>query len=210
MRSKLLPSYCTPGRPLKEVGGVIVHYFSARNVDRDRQFELEACRNLFLDLNRPKMARQWYMTTGKWPDGRMYASAHLLVGRDGETWKLVEYDQEAYHAGASILNGRPHCNRWTLGIELVGTITSGFTDEQYTELAKLLVDLRARYGFPRQNIAGHDTARWAALQAGMSADPKYDPSGRKDGQGDNFSWTRLWSLMDALEGATGDVGEVTT
>src|SRR5690606_40063662 len=114
MRSKLLPSYCISGRPLDDVGGVIVHYFSARNVDREQQFDLEACRNLFLDLNRPKARRQWYMTSSRWPDGRMYASAHLLIGRDGETWKLVEFDREAWHAGASILAGRSHCNRWKI------------------------------------------------------------------------------------------------
>ena len=129
MHSKTLPDYCYSGRPLTDVGGVVVHYFSAKNVDPENMFDMETCRDLFLDLNRPKHGeegREWYMKEDNWPDGRMYASAHFLIGRDGETWKLVEETKQAYHAGTSIMNGRSHCNRWTLGVELVGTIDSGF------------------------------------------------------------------------------------
>lgn len=197
MRSKILPDYCISGRPLASVDGVVVHYFSGKNVDQDNQFDLHVCRNLFLDLNRSKTARQWYMTEDKWPAKRMYASAHLLIGRDGETWRLVESDREAYHAGASILNGRSGCNRFTLGIELVGTQDSGFTRVQYTSLVDILVDLEAEHGFSRDNVAGHDAVRWAAIQAnGSTKRPKYDPSGRKDGKGDNFDWFYLGKLWN--------------
>jgi N-acetyl-anhydromuramyl-L-alanine amidase AmpD len=196
MRSKILPSYCVNGRSLQAIDGVIVHYFSGKNVDVEKQFDLDVCRNLFMDLNRPKAAREWYMQADRWPDERMYASAHLMIGRDGETWKLVEYGIEAYHAGASILNGRNGCNRFTLGIELMGTQDSGFTRKQYEELAGILIDLQDEHQFPIENIAGHDTVRWASIQAGgTDKRPKYDPSGRKDGKGDNFDWSYLWSLM---------------
>ena len=199
MRSKILPEYCTSGRDLEALDGVVVHYFSGRNVDLDNQFDLLVCRNLFLDLNRPKAERQFYMRERKWPDGKMYASAHALIGRDGEIWKLVEFDKQAYHAGASILNGRANCNRWTLGIELVGTIDSGFAREQYTSLVNLLVDLEAKHGFPRENVAGHDTVRHAAIEAGSNKRPKYDPSGRKDGQGDNFDWFYVGKMWNDIK-----------
>lgn len=196
MKSRQLPPYCIPGRPLEEVAGVVVHYFSAKNVERgDRRFDLEVCRNLFLDLNRPRERRQFYMQSDAWPAGRMYASAHVLIGRDGETWKLVEFDQEAWHAGASILNGRSGCNRFTIGVELVGTNTSGFELVQYRRLAELLVELEDRHGFPPENIAGHDEVRWAAIEAGLTNKAKYDPSGRKDGRGGNFEWGYLRRLM---------------
>lgn len=196
MHSRTLPNFCISGRPLEEVGGVVVHYFSGKNVDVDKQYELEVCRDLFLDLNRPKEERELYMHADNWPNGRMYASAHLLVGRGGEVWKLVEFDKQAYHAGASILGGRKLCNRWTIGVELVGTNDSGFTDDQYTALAELLVDLMNTYDFQRTRIAGHDTVRHAAIQAGDSTKKKYDPSGRSDGLGDNFDWAYLEQLMD--------------
>ncbi len=192
MRSKILPEYCISGRELEALDGVVIHYFSGKNVDPDNQYDLDVCRNLFLDLNRPKAEREFYMLEEHWPDGRMYASAHLLIGRDGETWRLVEYDKQAYHAGASILNGRSNCNRWTIGVELVGTQSSGFTDAQYRALADLLKE----FDVPVANIAGHDTVRWNAIQAGSTKRPKYDPSGRKDGQGDNFDWNYLQRLLD--------------
>lgn len=201
MRSKILPDFCTSGRELVAIDGVIVHYFSGKNVDQENQFDLQVCRNLFLDLNRPKMERRFYMTEDKWPDGRMYASAHLLIARDGETWKLVEYDREAYHAGASILNGRSGCNRFTLGIELVGTQDSGFTGKQYEVLAELLVELQDAHGFSMGAVQGHDRVRWAAIQNGSTKRPKYDPSGRKDGNGDNFDWPYLIQLVSSTDRA---------
>lgn len=207
MFSKILPDFCISGRELDSVDGVVVHYFSGKNVDLEHQFELQVCRDLFLDLNRPKIDRELYMTAEHWPDGRMYASAHLLVGRDGETWKLVEYDRQAYHAGASVMNGRRGCNRFTLGVELVGTQDSGFTRAQYTTLVEILLELEQDHGFPRDHVQGHDTVRWAAIEAGQTDKrPKYDPSGRKDGQGDNFDWFYLGKLWnDAAPNPAGTV-----
>lgn len=196
VHSKALPEHCTSGRALEACDGVVVHYFSAKNVDVEHEFDLDVCRDLFIDLNHPKAKRERYMTADKWPEDRMYASAHILVGRYGEIWKLVEFDKQAYHAGASILNGRSNCNRWTLGIELVGKIDSGFSKDQYRALAELLFALEERYGFSRDNVKGHDHVRWAAIQAGSELRNKYDPSGRKDGQGDNFDWSYLTTLWD--------------
>lgn len=207
MRSRVLPDWCISGRKLEALDGVIVHYFSGRNVDPENQYDLDVCRDLFLDLNRPRDERALYMLEDKWPDKRMYASAHVLIGRDGETWKLVEFDRQAYHAGASILNGRSNCNRWTLGVELVGAIDSGFSKAQYSALVDLLVDLEEQHGFSRDNVAGHDHVRHAAIEAGSTKRAKYDPSGRKDGKGDNFDWFyvgKMWN--DIKENPAGTAG----
>lgn len=194
MLSKKLPEFCISGRPIESIGGVIIHYFSAKNVDAENMFNMYACRDLFIDLNLKKDKRLKYMTDDRWPDGRMFASAHVLIGRNGEVWKLVEFNKQAYHAGASLLNGRQGCNKWTLGVELVGSIDSGFTIQQYTSLTELLKYLQAEYRFPTENVAGHDSVRWAAIQEGSKKRPKYDPSGRKNGQGDNFDWQFLKKL----------------
>ena len=194
MHSKILPEYCTSGRRLNNPDGIIVHYFSAKNVDPDNRFDMNACRRLFLDLNRKKSEREFYMKERKWPEHRMYASAHVLIGRSGEVWRLVEYDRQAYHAGSSILNGRPDCNKWTVGVELVGALHSGFTEPQYIELAKIVKD----FDLPIDQVAGHDQVRWNAIQAGAAHKYKYDPSGRKDGQGDNFKWMFLKTLVREL------------
>ena len=46
------------------------------------------------------------------------ASAHLVVGRDGEIIQLVPFDTEAWHAGRSWYAGRSGLNRYSIGIEL--------------------------------------------------------------------------------------------
>lgn len=197
VKSKLLPAYCRSGRQMV-VDGVVVHYFSCKNVDPERQFDLTACRNLFLDLNRPRRFREFFMRDSNWPDDRMYASAHYLIGRDGETWRLAEADEQTYHAGASIMNGRKNCNQWALGIELIGTRTSGFAREQYQALAKLLAELEEVHGFPRVNVQGHDTVRWAANLGGADKADKTDPSGQADGKGENFDWFYLGKMWNEI------------
>ena len=199
MDRKPLPDYCIPNRPLEALDGAVVHYFSAKNVDPDNAFNMHACLDLFKDLNRPRSERESYMREDSWPSSRMYASAHVLIGRTGTVWKLVDFEQQAYHAGASILNGRQACNRWTLGIELVGHQSSGFSREQYQALAELILTLESDHGMPRDNVAGHDHVRWAAIQAGSPAKKKYDPSGRFDGNGDNFDWYYLGKLMNDIK-----------
>lgn len=197
---KKLPDFCYNSRKLEKVIGIIVHYYSAINAEPSNPFDLETCRNLFLDLNRAQSQRQWYLKDG--PEQRAYASAHVLIGRDGVEWLLVPLDKQAYHAGESIMNGLRHCNNFTYGVELVGTINSGFTDIQYEKLAAFCKQMMDQHGFDIDMIQGHDTVRWAAMQAGFTDKKKYDPSGKPDGSGDNFSFKKLRELINANRLAT--------
>lgn len=52
-------------------------------------------------------------------DRRSRASAHFVVGRDGQTQQLVPLSRVAWHAGQSAWRGRPGCNGFAVGIELV-------------------------------------------------------------------------------------------
>ncbi len=47
------------------------------------------------------------------------ASAHLVIGRDGEITQSVPFDTVAWHAGRSHWEGREGLNQYALGIELV-------------------------------------------------------------------------------------------
>jgi len=191
MISHELPSFCYSGRAL-EIGGIVIHYFSAKNVDADNRYDMDVCRRLFIDLNREQSEREWYLLEG--PKKRMYASAHLLIGRAGEVWKLIELDKQAYHAGKSMLSGKSNCNQWTLGIELVGEKTSGFTDAQYEALGPIVDEQMFQHGFSIEYVAGHDDVRNAAIADGQTTTKKYDPSGQSDGRGDNFDWARLYAI----------------
>lgn len=197
---KKLPDFCYNSRKLERVSGIIVHYYSAINAEPSNPFDMEVCRNLFLDLNRVQAQRQWYLKDG--PPERAYASAHVLIGRDGTEWLLVPLDKQAYHAGESVLNGQRYCNNFTLGVELVGTINSGFTDIQYEKLAAFCKTMLKQHGFGVDMIAGHDQVRWAAMQAGHTDKKKYDPSGKPDGTGSNFDWEKLRGLINVDGTAT--------
>jgi N-acetylmuramoyl-L-alanine amidase len=50
---------------------------------------------------------------------RDYLSVHLCIGIDGSVTQMVPFDRLAYHAGESKWNGRPSCNQFSIGIELV-------------------------------------------------------------------------------------------
>lgn len=46
------------------------------------------------------------------------ASAHLVIGRQGEIFQLVPFDTIAWHAGRSSYKGRTGFNKYSVGIEL--------------------------------------------------------------------------------------------
>jgi len=50
---------------------------------------------------------------------RVKASAHLVVGRDGAIFQLVDFNTIAWHAGASSYAGRNGFNKYAIGIEVV-------------------------------------------------------------------------------------------
>jgi N-acetylmuramoyl-L-alanine amidase len=46
------------------------------------------------------------------------ASAHIVIGRNGEIYQLVPFDTIAWHAGTSAYGGRTMLNKYSVGIEL--------------------------------------------------------------------------------------------
>jgi AmpD protein len=105
----------------------------------------------------------------------LQVSAHFLIRRDGEVVQYVSCDDRAWHAGISEFNGRKGCNDFAIGIELEGTDSSGYTDEQYHQLMLLTFELMAQYPMINvNNIVGHcDIA-----------------PGRKTDPGFSFDWSR--------------------
>lgn len=108
-------------------------------------------------------------------------SAHYLITRDGEVWKLVEEEKRAWHAGESKMpfpdDHRQGVNHFSIGIELIGTEQGGFTEEQYVSLAAITKDIAARH--PIRTVVGHNHIA---------------PS-RKSDPGVNFNWKRYEELV---------------
>lgn len=168
-----LPEFCYAERALGEVRGIVVHYVSAIDVDPPHRFSPRAVQALMRDLNRPAARRTHYRFDAA---ERLYGSYHFLIGRRGGVYTMVPLPHVAYHAGVSEMHGRSGCNEFCLGISLIATHDSGFTDAQYEALIALTRELMADHRIDPAWIRGHDeVAR---------------PSGRKSDPGPAFDWPR--------------------
>lgn len=107
-------------------------------------------------------------------------SAHFFIDRGGAVTQLVSCQQRAWHAGASVFEGRANCNDFSLGIELEGTDFAPFADAQYGALAQLAVALCATY--PLRALRGHSDIA----------------PGRKTDPGPLFDWSRLVAAAPQL------------
>ncbi len=102
-------------------------------------------------------------------------SSHFVIERNGVVNQFVSCDNMAYHAGVSSFGGREKCNHFSIGIELEGCDFEPFTDEQYSSLIPLLIELQQHY--PIKSITGHEH---------IAPNRKTDP-------GHFFDWQRLAS-----------------
>lgn len=197
MQTKFLPTFCYPGRS-RPIKGMVVHFISGIYMEPSNPWDMQVCWNILHDLNLPKSGRKFYPDCGE----KMGASYNELIGRQaGEDWLLVPYGKLTYHAGVSLHKGVSGCNDFMVGVALVGTEESGYTDWQYECLANIAATLMQTHKFELDDIVGHDTVRHNAKLAGMTDSKgkppkdKLDPSGQADGKGSNFDWMRFRRMV---------------
>jgi N-acetyl-anhydromuramyl-L-alanine amidase AmpD len=100
-------------------------------------------------------------------------SAHYIIDRQGFIYNLVDEKDISYHGGKGFLpDGDNRINTRSIGIELINTKTSVYTDEQYYSLDSLLFSIKNKYSI--KYILGHSDIAPAR---------KTDPW--------NFDWERL-------------------
>lgn len=102
-------------------------------------------------------------------------SAHCLIRRDGEIVQYVPFHLRAWHAGVSCYQGREACNDFSVGIELEGTDTLPYSDEQYMALEAVTRLLTEQYPQMAAHITGHSDIA----------------PGRKSDPGPAFDWERF-------------------
>lgn len=106
----------------------------------------------------------------------MQVSAHVLIRRTGEVLQFVPFHKRAWHAGASVYQGRERCNDFSVGIEMEGTDELPYEDAQYAALVQVLEALIEAYpGLNDEHITGHE----------------HIAPGRKTDPGLAFDWERL-------------------
>lgn len=104
-------------------------------------------------------------------------SSHFFLRRNGELLQFVSTHRRAWHAGASVWQGRERCNDFSIGIEVEGSDHQPYARIQYIRLARLIRILRHHYRIA--DIVGH-----ADVAPGRKTDP-----------GPFFDWDRLNSLL---------------
>lgn len=129
------------------------------------------------------------------PESRV--SAHYVVGRDGRVVQMVPEEEVAWHAGRSAMrpnlpDGDPHkepnVNSFSVGIELVGTADSGFTDRQLASLYTIIEVLVARYKVAPERVVGH-----LHISPGRKIDP--------DGYAKQFNWAKVRNVAQVTYNA---------
>jgi len=77
---------------------------------------------------------------------RYHVSAHYLIDRKGNIYRLVSEQKVAFHAGKSKLpDGSTSVNNCSLGIELLTSFTDSPTEQQLNSLLLLVKDIKSRY-----------------------------------------------------------------
>ena len=110
----------------------------------------------------------------------LQVSAHCLIRRDGELVQFVSFDERAWHAGVSEFAGRAACNDFSIGIELEGTDTSGYTETQYRQLVAVSRCLMHHYpDITPERIVGHSDIA----------------PGRKTDPGTGFDWALYRAML---------------
>lgn len=149
-------------------------------------------------------------------------SAHYLITREGEIWRLVPHSAVAFHAGESVMPNPPdkgmreNVNEFSLGIELVAVHPSeygrfpdpqdrAYTEAQYSSLRDLLGYLSRQFVTRGEStltmLVGHDEiAGESVVKSGRrSGPPKTDP-------GPDFEWSRFRNddFSPIIEGSVHD------
>jgi len=100
-------------------------------------------------------------------------AAHYIIGRDGTVYRLVKENDIAYHAGVSqVPDGRTNVNNFSIGIEMVGNYTDGYTEKQYSAASVLVEKIKNKYDI--KYVLGHKD---------IAPGRKTDPWG--------FDWNRI-------------------
>jgi N-acetylmuramoyl-L-alanine amidase len=151
--------YSRPGVLLKGVRGIIVHWVANPGT------QAMANRNYFEHLKDQQ--------PGQLPHKYRYASAHYIIGIDGEVIRCVPNTEVCYHVGADRYTNEAFCrlssypNNCTIGIELCHPKADGkFSEATLQSCRELLSSLLLQYDLSKEAI-------WRHFDVTGKACPKY-------------------------------------
>ena len=88
--------------------------------------------------------------------------AHYCVVENGTVYRIVDRDKEAFHAGRSMWNGREDCDKFSIGIEVVGYHDKPITGLQLDALKELIAELKKTYKLTDDKFVTHSQVAYGA------------------------------------------------
>ena len=162
--------------------------------------------------------------------------AHFCVTEEGQVYRIVDRDREAFHAGRSMWNGKEDVDKFSIGIECVGYHNKAMPTVQLTAIRTLVKELQAMYRIPDERVVCHSHVAYGApnkwqkrrhrgrkrcgmlfamasvrRQLNLKTRPAYDPDTRAGRLvvGDDYLRQVLYASVDTMAGTYGR-GKVVT
>lgn len=88
--------------------------------------------------------------------------AHFCVTEEGQIYRIVDRDREAFHAGRSMWNGREDVDKFSIGIECVGYHNKPMPTVQIAAIRDLVKELKAMYNIPDERVVCHSHVAYGA------------------------------------------------
>ena len=110
-------------------------------------------------------------------DGRFTngGHTHYVIARNGRTYRIMDKQWIADHAGTSMWDGRTDLSQMSIGIELVGYHYAPITDEQYRSVGLLIEILQGIYNLDDRAVLTHSQIAYGRPNRWH----KHDHRGRK-------------------------------
>ena len=81
--------------------------------------------------------------------------AHFCVTEEGQVYRIVDLNREAFHAGRSMWNGREDVDKFSVGIECVGHHDKPMPMVQLVAIRDLVKELKSIYRIPDERVVCH-------------------------------------------------------
>ncbi len=88
--------------------------------------------------------------------------AHFCVTEEGEIYRIVDRDKEAFHAGRSMWRGKEDVDKFSIGIECVGYHDKPMGMVQLKAIAELVRELKSMYRLSDDRVVCHGHIAYGA------------------------------------------------
>ena len=80
---------------------------------------------------------------------------HYCVTEEGDVYRIVDRDREAFHAGRSMWNGKEDVDKFSIGIECVGYHDQAMPLAQLAAIRDLVAELKSMYHLTDDKVVAH-------------------------------------------------------